>query len=107
MLSWFRRYFSSNKKQKSQSEWFVVSDNVKLALLHNPVPEDMFWLSLEIAPLTTPADPRLSDDGFWLHGVWEIIDVQTNKPVPNVIVSSAGLNHHSGRILLRGIYYCL
>jgi hypothetical protein len=102
MLSWLRRCFS--KKSAGTPEWYVISDDVRLALLRSPILEDMFWTSLEIVPLTKPADLRLNDDNFWITGVWEIIDARTDKPVPNVIASSAGIDRPRGRVVLRGVH---
>lgn len=102
MLSWLRRCF--NKKGKNSAEWFVIVNDVRLAILKNPVPEDMFWTSLEIVPVTMPADLRLCEDDFWLSGLWGITDAGTNKPVPNVVASSVGIDRQTGRILLRGIH---
>ena len=105
MFSWFRRCFGLFDKNKIPAEWFVVSSHVRLALLQNPIPEDMFWISFELSPLTIPADLRVWDDDFWLYGSWEIIDTRTKKPVPDVIASSKGINRQTRRILLRGIHW--
>lgn len=103
-IAWFSRFLRFNKKAKSPAEWIVASAEVKLALLQNPIAEDMFWISFEIAPLTMPADPRLHEDDFWQYGSWVIIDARTNETVRNAMASSAGIDRQTGRISLRGLY---
>lgn len=102
--SWLRRHFT--KVTAASNEWYVISNGVRLALLRSPRTEDMFWVSLEIVPLSTPADPCLYSDDFWLSGAWELIDAKTNQKAPYVIASSAGMDKPNNRVLLRGLY-CL
>ena len=101
-LSWLCRCF--RKKNKMLGEWYVMHDGMRLALLRSPVLEDMFWTSLEIVPLTELAAHKLNDDIFWIQNKWEIFDMHTGKPVPNVIASSVGIDRIRGRILLRGLH---
>jgi hypothetical protein len=93
-----------SKKNKAISEYYIVYDVVRIALLRKPILEDMFWVSFEIVPLTESYDSLIYDDDFWIYGRWGIFEAITNRPIPNVIASSIGIDRQKGRITLRGIH---
>ncbi len=86
-----------------EREWELRVDGVPLAALRHPRLDDMFWVSLEIFPLTTPADPRLSDEDFWLDRSWSVVELSTGRAAQYAISSASGLLRAENRVLIRGL----
>ena len=86
------------------SDWRTVVDGVELATLHKPQFHEMFWTSFEIVASTTPADPRLREDAFWLSDAWRLVDAATGRTASMAFASSAGLREGGRRVVLRGLY---
>lgn len=80
-----------------------MAGGTELATLRDPQTDDMFWTSFEVVPSTSPADARLTDDGFWLDGDWQLVDIASGRPSPLAIASAAGLRGDRRRVVLRGL----
>jgi hypothetical protein len=72
--------------------------------LRDPRLDDMFWTSFEIVASTSPPDPRLREEAFWLGDGWTLIDATTGREASLAIASSTGLRDDGRRIVLRGLY---
>ena len=82
--------------------WRLVVDGTELASLRDPRVADTSWTSFAIVASTTPPDPRLRDDAFWLHADWKLVDARSGREAPNAIASASGLRDGGRRITLRG-----
>jgi hypothetical protein len=99
--SWWRKL--TGRAPVPEREWELRVDDVALAALRHPRLDDMFWVSLEIVPLTSPADPRLDDDEFWLDGGWTLLELGTGQVAKLAIASASGLQRREKRVLIRGL----
>lgn len=101
LLTWWRKLWRPTPP--TPREWTLRVDDTVLATLREPRLDDMFWVSVEIVPATTPADPRLSDDAFWLSDTWTLVDALTGRVATRAVASSAGLRREDHRVVLRGL----
>ena len=83
--------------------WELRVDDVPIAALRHPRLDDMFWVSLEIVPLTTPADPRLADEDFWLDRGWSVVELGTGRVARYAIASASGPRRAENRVVIRGL----
>lgn len=92
------------KKVTAPASWRVLVDGTELATLRDPRFAEMFWTSFEIVAATSPADPRLHEDAFWLSDAWRLMDATTGRAASMAFASSAGLGDGGRRIVLRGLH---
>ena len=83
--------------------WELRVGDAALATLRHPRLDDMFWISLEIVPLTTPPDPRLDDDDFWWGDAWTLVEHGTGRVARCAIASASGLRRAQQRVVIRGL----
>ncbi len=89
---------------EADAGWHLVVDGRKLARLHAPTPDDMFWISFAIEPLSEPADPRLADEEFWAGDTWRIFSAVTGRDVGIVLAAVRALDEARQRVRLRGLH---
>jgi hypothetical protein len=100
-LAWLR---SSQRASPAPRRWRLLVDGKELAALRDPQFDDMFWTSFEIVASTSPPDPRLREDAFWMGERWKLIDAATGSEASLAVASSAGLRDDGRRVVLRGLH---
>lgn len=101
-MAWLRRVLKRPLDARDDTCWNVIVDGEPLARLVDPEPDDMFWCSFKIEPLTDPPDPRLMDDLFWASDAWYLVGTTTQRPARRALASMRGIDQERRRVTLRG-----
>lgn len=104
-IGWIRKWVQRKTDARAvDTEWNLVVDGRTLARLRAPEPEDMFWVSFEIVPVTEPVDPCLMNEDFWAGDTWRIVDPTSGRETGPVIASMQGIDRTRSRVRLRGVH---
>lgn len=81
-------------------KWFIIRNDVRVALLEHPRQEDMFWFSYEVSTLPDAVE-SISSPEFW-RGVFEVEEGISRIRVGPVFAGRVRPRAEGERVWLRG-----
>jgi hypothetical protein len=104
-MKFFRRQRAILQRYRTEQQWFVERDGVRVAYLRAPEFVEMFWMSYEVVPLSNdPAErARVLSPDFW--NLELLANTQFVSGVFGHTAAAFWSHFESGRLTMRGLYH--